>query len=300
MGGGAFSFLIWGQIFFINASIGNHKIVVAVVTMVVPQFGVGRTELVQQQPYNRSPGQVLADGARHVEAQSQLQQHQQYVGNVLDAIAKPNTKAAYEPKEAEFLEFCMEVCGNQDNPRHIDFNKVYKFLFYQAHRKVRPRGKKKGTSGYFNLEEYNQIWSATRGSPDTNHATPPHLHFGDSEKESPGWDCFNQYKCAIRKLHDQNLRNKTTGLDWDQDIWNPWCKDLEKLVKRRKGIIRKAHHKEKMNSDFTLLKGKGKDKLIEEEMWKEGFIKSTLRHAFASIRYENCLFFNCLRFYIWR
>ncbi|CAJ1970472.1 unnamed protein product [Cylindrotheca closterium] len=258
--------------------------------MVVPQFGVGRTEIVQQQPYNRSPGQALADGARHVEAQSQLQQHQQWVGNVLDAIAKPNTKAAYEPKEAEFLEFCRVVYGDDPVPCHVTFEKVYKFFYYVVHRQVRPRGKKKGTSGYFNLEEYNRIWSATRGSPDTdtNHV-PPHLCFGDlpeGEGSSPGYDCFNQYKCAIKKLHEKNLRNKTTGLDWNQEIWTPWCKDLELLVKRRKGVMKKVHHKEKMNPDHTLLKGKGKDKLIEEEMWREGFTKSTLRNAFGSIRHR--------------
>ena len=79
------------------------------------------------------------------------------------------------------------------------------------------------------------------------------------------------------------MKNKTTGADWAWDIWTPWCKDLEQIVKQRKFIIRKALHKEKMNSDFTLLKGKGKDKLIEEMMWREGKNKSNLRNAFPQL-----------------
>ena len=236
----------------------------------------------------------------HVDAQSQLHQYQQWVCKMLDVVAKPNTKAAYEPKEAEFLEFCDELYGKTDAPRHVNVDKVYRFLFYVSHRQKRKRGKKKATIGRFNLEEYNQVWSAKRGvvmSPDTNHVAP-HVHFGDLPKDSPQWDCFNQYRCAIKKLHERNLKNQTTGADWARDIWTPWCKDLEQIVKQRKFIIRKALHKEKMNSDFTLLKGKGKDKLIEEMMWREGKNKSNLRNAFSSIRYENCLFLIGLAFYI--
>lgn len=257
--------------------------------MVIPQFGVGHTTVVQQHPLTRTRGQVLADGVMHVDAQSQLHQQQQWVHNILDLVAKPNTKKAYEPKEAEFLEFCHEVYGNSDAPLHVNFDKVYRFLFYVSHRQKRKRGKKKATSGRssrFNLVEYNQVWSARRGLVMSPGNAAPHVSFGDLPTDAPQWNTFNQYRCAIKKLHENNLKNKLTGEDWARDIWTPWCKDLEQIVKQRKAILGRVFCQEKMNPDFTLLDGKGKDKLIEEMMWREAFARTTLRNAFPSIRYE--------------
>ena len=126
--------------------------------MVLPQFGVGRTTFVQQQQANLSPGQRLAQGVMHADAQAEMQQQQQWVSSMLRLTSKPNTKAAYDPKGSEFLEFCSALYSNQ----HIDFEKIYRFLFYVSHRSKRRRGRKKaGSAGQsasrFDEAEYHQV-----------------------------------------------------------------------------------------------------------------------------------------------
>lgn len=255
------------------------------------QFTRGSVEIARQHLNNPSVGDRLREGVMNADAQSQMHYQQQWVDRMITTIARPNTKLAYEPKQAEFLEFCDELYARDPVPRHINFDKVYRFLFYVCHRQKRKRGKKKSQANgnlYFNLAEYQQVWETRRGAAmstdDEDAENAPHRIFEQLPTDAPQWNVFNQYRCAIKKLHDHNLKNKLTAVDWNQEIWTPWCKDLETIVKQRKILVNKALYKEKMNSDFTLLKGKGRDKEIEEMMWRDGFTKSNLRNTFPSIR----------------
>ena len=110
------------------------------------QFGVGQATLVRTElPNNPTVGERLVQGVMHVEDQSQLSQQRQWVGQMARATEKPNTKAAYEPKQVEFLEFCDEIYGSTATARHIDEDKVYRFLFYQTHHGKKKPGPKKKT-----------------------------------------------------------------------------------------------------------------------------------------------------------
>ena len=149
------------------------------------QFAPGQVTLVRQdQPNNASVGERLANAVMHTEGQSQLDHHQAWIGTMIRATAKPNTKAAYEPKQLEFLEFCDEIYGNAATARHIDADKVYRFLFYVTHRKKKKPGpKKKGQkpAGSFDAEQYHKVWNTRRGvviSPDSGRV-PPHQQFAD-------------------------------------------------------------------------------------------------------------------------
>lgn len=253
------------------------------------QFGVGHVTIVRRElPNNPSEGERLVNGVRQVEGQSQLEQKQAWVSAMLNVTEKPNTKAAYGPKQMEFLEFCDEVYANTETVRHINADKVYRFLFYVTHRMKKKRGRrKKGQPAgrLFDMKQYHSVWNTRRGvvvSPD-NSTIPPHAQFADLPNDAPQWDVFNQYKCAIKRLHEQNKKNGTTSLVWGTDIITPWLKDLETIVKQRRVILKRIYHKEKMEVGFSLFNSQGKDKLIEDEMWKGGFADN-LRNAFPSIR----------------
>ena len=196
------------------------------------QFTLGRTDfVVQQRAPTLTPGERLRLGVMNADNMSQMAYQQQWIDRMIQAIAKPNTKLAYEPKQTEFLEFCDEMYGTEQVPRHVKFEKVYKFLFYVSHRSKRKRGKKTGErngNAYFNVAEFDEVWNFRRGTTTLSRSEPvenaPHRLFEELPTDAPGWNVFLQYRAAIKKLHDNNLKNKLTGESWSQDIWTPWCR----------------------------------------------------------------------------
>ena len=50
---------------------------------------------------------------------------------------------AHQPKVAEYFEFCDEIYSKEHYKYHLTFEKVYRFMYYQAFRPLKPRGGKR-------------------------------------------------------------------------------------------------------------------------------------------------------------
>ena len=103
-----------------------------------------------------------------------------------------NTNRAYGPKEKEFLAFAREIFSNQALPDIVTEEKVFAFLFYQAYRSPKKRGRRRRDSNQavFNSDDYREVLA----SASTN----------NESKKLNGYDIVNQYLCAILKLwHSQ-------------------------------------------------------------------------------------------------
>jgi len=163
----------------------------------------------------------------------------------------------------------------------VEHGKVYDFLCYVAFRPQRKRGKRKRGSatldhGRFDIDEYNEAKRKYFRNDGDNLSPLP--------DDALGYSQVNSYKAAIKRLYQhQELHNMTSFL-WGH-IWRSDCEELMTHVKTRKKAMDKRNYKEKMDSSFTCFKAKGKEELIEKELWESGNV-SSLRHAFPPIRHR--------------
>ena len=75
-----------------------------------------------------------------------------------------NTNKAYKPKETEFLQFARTVFSDHPIPDIVTEEKVFAFLYYQAYRRPKKRGRsKRGQNrNVFDLAEYNNVMEMSR------------------------------------------------------------------------------------------------------------------------------------------
>ena len=208
-----------------------------------------------------------------------------------DANQPDGTQAAYSPKELEWNAYCMLVHGpvllQRNNVRtieelppserttlfQVDPNKLYDFLWYQAHRKKYKA--RKPDSVNFTLEEYNRVVASY------NVPNPP-------LPEKPiGASQVAIYASAIRHVWEKQWENSTNRYTWSNDLFTNRVQKLIKMVRNRAPMIKHATAAEKIDNDlapYYLL-----DKLpdIEFEFWKCG-IDSTPAQAFSSLRDRFC------------
>ncbi|MEY4861806.1 MAG: hypothetical protein RL059_1510 [Bacteroidota bacterium] len=97
-----------------------------------------------------------------------------------------NTNKAYSPKEKEFLAFARQVFSNQALPDIVTEEKVFAFLYYQAYRSKKKRGRKRKdtTMILFDVKEYDEVMANDQSD----------------KVNMVGYDVVNQYLCAILKL----------------------------------------------------------------------------------------------------
>ena len=68
---------------------------------------------------------------------------QRMINRALDQNRPKNTKVAYAGKQVEFVDYCNAIHSGETYPTTINEAKLFDFLFYQAYRNLRPRGKKR-------------------------------------------------------------------------------------------------------------------------------------------------------------
>ena len=87
--------------------------------------------------------------------------------NVKATVGRENTELAYNPKKAEFKEFCDIVHANDHNPRTITIKKIVFMYYYIAYMKKRPGGRYTiKNRKYFNFLEYQDVISHKNLSDD--------------------------------------------------------------------------------------------------------------------------------------
>ena len=166
-----------------------------------------------------------------------------------------NTISAYEPKGIEFHGFCVSLYGDCPSAELVTPEKVFGFLYYQAHR---PKYIVKRKSGYFDREDYDKVIAKVG-----KHKI---------EYDVVGYQVIQQYLGAIRNIH---AVQKRIGLVKTESscLMSDRLKALVKLVGHRKEKVMVALYKERLDGEFQPFTLVDKIPSIEDEMWQVSALK---------------------------
>jgi len=191
-----------------------------------------------------------------------------------------STERTYLPKQQEYMEFCDSVYAHlpeHDEERYlVDFDKIFLFMYYQAHREVRDstatRKRMRSLAEAdspgplrFDRQEYDNIVANLD-------LRMEHTRY---QAEEPEYKCmlysqFNTYRSAIRAIYNSQVTNRVNLIpSWSQ-IWNNSARALDNHVKLRAGRQKRRNFGEKTNPELH-----GPELItaipdIEMEMWKTG------------------------------
>ena len=82
---------------------------------------------------------------RHPNDVNLTNQMQRSVTFLNETFRPTNTARAHEPKIDEYYQFCDAIYGSDQYRYHLNFEKVYRFMYYQAFRPLKKRGGGKRT-----------------------------------------------------------------------------------------------------------------------------------------------------------
>ena len=200
---------------------------------------------------------AFTSGRFAVQAQRILEQEEQ--------LTRRNTKLAYDCKGKEFLEFCQAAYSHHEIPTTVTEEKVFGFLYYQAYRRCRKRGRKRPnqTDGRFDMAEFSCVINQ------------------ENVAEKPvAYDVVNQYLCVILKIWKKQVDMSANNLSRDQ-IRSELVQRLLMTVKTRRKTIAKLNFEEKLQSEFLPYLLVDKVPIIQKELF--------LRNAFALKFFQGAL-----------
>jgi hypothetical protein len=125
--------------------------------------------------------------------------------------------------------------------------KLFAFLFYQAYRNERKRGRKKTRvqdEDFFDFDDYHTIMSKVE-SPET--FTDDMV---DQDFRPIAHDQVNQYLCSVLDVHKQQVDMDANNLSKHQ-LRSDRVMRLMNVVKKRKKKIEKENFEEKLESEFS-------------------------------------------------
>jgi hypothetical protein len=203
-----------------------------------------------------------------------------------------NTKKSYEPKRAEFLEFCDKVYGFQpsDQKQQVCPEKTIRYMMYVAFREQKKRGKKRDSSNNskdkFIMSEYVRIFSkvAALSSPDAYPEIEP--------KNGIGYNVMLSSKAAILQLwkeqHERNVNSYTKDA-----IFGITFDNIMDHVKLRKPRADKKNFKEKIDHASAPLGAVKHIQDLENYFFLYGFNRTDGRQVFASLRNRYIFLHTC-------
>lgn len=219
------------------------------------------------------------------------------VGEINRRNRRKNTAAAYDPKSAEFEEYC-DYAYSELHPSiryTVDAEKLFKFLFYHAMRdKYKVGGRRRGRHG-FDGSDYDRVWQSYSSSVVRLRqygGEPPDDVMNELFKDPPkplGYDQLNTYKSMVRGIWETQIQQNANTLSWDR-VFTYESKSLLEMVKTRRGRIRRATYQEKLEGDFTPFTSLGQVAKIETQFWNNG--KKSSRAALPTLR-NRMTFLNC-------
>jgi hypothetical protein len=196
-----------------------------------------------------------------------------------------NTKAAYNPKERQWNDFCQKVYPSEADAvrQRLTRHKVYRFLFYHAYRSRYKRGgkRKRGEEEEedetkFNLVDFKNLEDYYQDPNGTGTTVDP--------KKPLGHDQFNTYVSTMHALHTRQEASDGPGestYSWEI-AWNDLQK-LKKIVKGRKARIDKAAHAERITTEFSPYLIVEAIPKIEKKLWERNS-ESSDAHAMVGLR----------------
>jgi hypothetical protein len=183
---------------------------------------------------------VDADG-RVVNTNSVMQQH---VEAQRSDIRPDSIKNVYDNKKKEYELYCEVVYPDDQFKYTVDADKTYAFLYYQAHRLQKKRGKPKlGVAiSVFNHTEYKEVMKKLTASTSSVPIEPGEPGTESTVEVEPlneklnlpvGIEQMNHYKAMLKSLWKDQRQRSVNSFGWEQ----VWCNQHEELylwVKSRK------------------------------------------------------------------
>ncbi|KAG7347926.1 centromere DNA-binding like protein [Nitzschia inconspicua] len=213
---------------------------------------------------------------------------QQFVIDLREDGEPENTKKAYLPKLKEWFQYCDHVYPTDPYKYNMNFDKIYLFMFFQTFRQQKKRGGNRQLQQqdiYFDAEAYDNLMRPFAGLSLGQRLleNAPHVENPISESQ------FATYKAALRRIYNAQINNNVNSLHWDH-VWLPALKELQRLVKSRKVIIKRLQHQEKVTGEFSPYAMVGHYNDIEDMLWTDSNGRSW-RQTVANLRHRYCLLF---------
>ena len=201
-----------------------------------------------------------------------------------------NTRKAYDPKEKEYFAFCNHAYKEVDETERyiVDFDRLYRFLFYQAFRSKRSgKGKSRSsTQTGFIPSEYDSIllilaqYGRDIDIAQASHAPIPELPFPE---DAVGYSTLNTYRSTVRGIYEIQVENGDNTLLWDSQIHLKSVRNLFAIVSERNKVMKKLQHAEKIDSEDSPFQNFQEVPVIAREYLLQG-IGATCRTIFTSLR----------------
>ena len=282
---------------------------------------VTTTELIRLSMIRGKQSPPTSPSLRHPNDVNATIQMQRAVVELNELFRPTNTSKAHQPKVAEFFEYCEVMYKTDPYKYHLSFEKIYRFMYYQAFRPLKPRGgKRKYNNGvhpvhkvtkrrsrplivdeeealdevieeeelslHFERAIYDEVMTHFTGdpSPSGSSTTAP---LPVQALKPISWSTFDQYKQVLRKIHREQQLAGANSLVWEQ-IWKSPLDDLAKQVKGRVAHVRRSTYQEKFSAAFSSYATVERYNDIEEALWEESFRAHGPRELAAKLRHRYC------------
>ena len=200
--------------------------------------------------YVKPGGEITSSKPANFEAQGEA------IAREKQKNTPKNTKSVYTPKAVEFQGFCRSLYGTTPQDQFVTADKLFGFLYYQAH-----RGKYllKRETGFFDRVDYDKV---------CNKVTTDVV-----DHDMVGSQAIQQYLGAVRNIFDIQLRQGVINID-KSSLMTDRVKDLIKLVGKRKERVMKLLHKERLDGEFQPFQLVDEVPKIEAELWNVSSLRS--------------------------
>ena len=260
---------------------------------------------------------------RHPNDVNATVQMQRAVVELNESFRPTNTSRAHQPKVAEYFQFCDQIYSLKQYKYHLSFEKVYRFMYFQAFRPLKTRGGKRkynlggtpsrtkrrqtapcgvdevnepveeehedlaeGVVLHFDRAMYDEVMSQFTGDPSPTELSPS-TPLPVQAVKPISWSTFDQYKQVLRKIHREQQLEGVSSLVWEQ-IWKSPLDDLARQVKGRVPHVRRVTYQEKIAASFYSYATVERYNDIEDALWEESARAHGPRELAAKLRHRYC------------
>ena len=210
---------------------------------------------------------------------------EQGVLSLRETLRPDNTAKAQDPKEEEYMQFCDALYPHDIHRYVLNSDRVYRFMFYQSFReKKRVGGRPTIETNFFDVDGYNDVMASFRaeGGNITEFPKP---------RQPCGACTFTAYKAVIRKIYKKQTAQRVLLDHWDR-IWTEAFDELQKHVKERAPLAKKASYEEKVTGAFAPYTIVEHYDRIENALYEDGITGGT-RNVGSALRNRYALLHLC-------
>ena len=122
------------------------------------------------------------------------------------------TAKAFGPKILEFHQYCDCCYPNHYSKYHLEYDKVYRFMFYQVYREKRKDGTNENRKNniYFDKADYDKVMAVFYATPTA--AGGDMAQLPPNPKNTVGVCTYSQWKAVFRVMYKYEVANWHTSL----------------------------------------------------------------------------------------